>query len=50
MGKIEKLKEVNTTLKKILVDMETQMFIQNINVEDNKKIKEPQQKLGVELK
>jgi copper chaperone CopZ len=49
MGKIEKLKEVNATLKKILVDMETRIFVENINVGEKKKIKEPEQKVGVEL-
>jgi hypothetical protein len=50
MGKIEKLKEVNTTLKKILIDMETRIFVENINIEDHKKIKEPQPKVSIELK
>ena len=49
MEKIEKLKEVNATLKKILADMETRIFIENINVKDNKKITESQQRVGIEL-
>jgi hypothetical protein len=50
MGKIEKLKEVNATLKKILIDMETRIFVENINIEDHKSVKEPKQKVAVELK
>lgn len=50
MGKIEKLKEVNATLKKILIDIETYIFVENINVEDNTKIKEPEHSIIVEPK
>lgn len=50
MDKIEKLKEVNATLKKILIDMETRIFVENINVEENKKINEPKQKVAIVLK
>jgi len=39
MGKIEKLKEVNVRIKNILIDLETYIFIGNINI-DNKIIKE----------
>jgi len=49
MTKLEKLKEVNATLKKILIDMETRIFVENINIEDNKKLKEQQQKVSVKL-
>jgi hypothetical protein len=49
MTKLEKLKEVNATLKKILIETETRIFIENINVEDVKTVKEPQQKVSVEL-
>jgi hypothetical protein len=49
MTKIEKLKEVNTTLKKILIDMETRIFVENIDVEDRKRVNEPQQKVAVKL-
>ena len=49
MEKIEKLKEVNATLKKILIELETRIFIENINVDGNKKITESQRKVGVEL-
>jgi hypothetical protein len=31
IGKIEKLKEVNKNLKKLLIQMETRMFIENIS-------------------
>ncbi len=34
MGKIEKLKEVNENLKNLLIQMETRMFIENINVSE----------------
>ena len=50
MGKIEKLKEVNANLKKILADMETRIFIENINIEDTKKSKEHKLKAIVEPK
>lgn len=50
MGKIEKLKEVNANLKKILADLETRIFIEKIGVEKNKKITQPQQRVVVELK
>ena len=50
MNKIEKLKEVNTALKKILIDMETRIFVENIDIEKNKKISQSQQKVAVELK
>ena len=49
MEKIEKLKEVNATLKKILADMETRIFIENISAEDRNKLAESQHKVGVEL-
>jgi hypothetical protein len=50
MSKIEKLKEVNANLKKILADIETRIFIENINIEDNKKIKEDKIKVIAEPK
>lgn len=31
MGKIEKLKEINLTIKNILIELETYIFIENIN-------------------
>jgi len=33
-GKIEKLREVNETLKNLLIQMETRIFVENINVEN----------------
>lgn len=48
MNKIEKLREVNATIKKILIEIETHMFIENINVERSKK-SVMQQKAEVEL-
>lgn len=48
--KIDKLKEVNATLNKILIQMETRIFVENINVEENKKLKEPIIKPCIDLK
>jgi len=31
--KLEKLKEVNATLKELLIKLETHMFLENINVD-----------------
>lgn len=31
--KLEKLKEVNATLKELLIKLETHMFVENINVD-----------------
>lgn len=50
MDKIEKLKEVNANLKKILADMETRIFVESINIEDTKKSKEQKLKVIVEPK
>jgi hypothetical protein len=50
MNKIEKLREVNATLKKILINMETRIFIEDINVENHKKAKESKPKVVIELK
>lgn len=50
MGKIEKLREVNATLKNILIDLETRIFVENMGVNDNKKIKEEELMVAVELK
>jgi hypothetical protein len=36
MNKFEKLKEVNAMLKRILINMETYIFIENINIDKNK--------------
>ncbi len=48
MGKLEKLKEINKTLKKILIDMETRIFIEADDAEKNKKIKESKPKAIIE--
>jgi hypothetical protein len=50
MNKIDKLKEVNATIKKIIIDMETRIFVENINIEDHKKAKESKSKVTIELK
>jgi len=49
MGKIDKLKEVNETLKSILINLETKIFVENMDIDDSQKIKE-QPKVIVELK
>jgi hypothetical protein len=49
MGKIEKLREVNATIKNILIDLETRIFVENMNTDDSKKIKKEELKV-VELK
>jgi hypothetical protein len=38
IGKLEKLKEVNETLKNLLIQMETRIFIENINVDNANQI------------
>jgi len=50
MEKLEKLKEINAVLKAILIDLETYIFIENINIENINKdnVKEP--KVVVEIK
>jgi hypothetical protein len=48
--KIDKLKEVNATLDRILIQMETHIFVENINVEENKKLKELKAEVDIELK
>ena len=50
MTKLEKLKEVNANIKKLIIDLETRIFVENINIEEHKGIKEPQKKVAVELK
>lgn len=40
MNKIEKLKEVNATIKNMLIDLETRIFVENMDIDENKKIKE----------
>jgi len=36
MNKINKLKEVNTKIKKIIGELETSIFVQKINIHNNK--------------
>ena len=40
MGKIEKLKEVNKTIKNMCVDLETKIFVEDMDVDDERIIKE----------
>lgn len=47
--KIEKLKEVNNQLNEILSKLETRMFIENINNYNDKKLKESQPKMVINL-
>jgi len=48
--KLEKLKEVNLQLTNVLNELETLMFIKNIDVDNKKQIKEEQSKVVLELK
>ena len=50
MTKLEKLREINATLNDILIKKETYIFVENIDTDDKKKIKEPQPKVVVEIK
>jgi hypothetical protein len=50
MTKLEKLREVCNTLDDIIIKKETYIFVENINVDDKKKIKEPQPNVVVEIK
>lgn len=50
MTKLEKLREICTTLDDLIIKKETYIFVENINVDNDKKIKEPQPKLIVESK
>lgn len=45
MGKIEKLKEINLNIKNILIDLETYIFIENININEDNIIKEYEPKV-----
>jgi len=42
MEKIEKLKEVNKTIKNICVDLETKIFVEDMDVVDDRIMKEYQ--------
>jgi hypothetical protein len=48
--KLEKLKEVNLQLTNVLNELETLMFIKNIDGSNKKEIKEEQPKVVLELK
>jgi hypothetical protein len=48
--KLDKLKEVNMMLTEVLSKLETQIFIEGIDNTTNKKIKDEQPKVMVELK
>jgi len=50
MNKLDKLKEVNANLKEILIKLEGHIFVENINVEDNKKRIQVSPKVIVETK
>jgi hypothetical protein len=45
MGKINKLKEINKKISRILNDLETDIFIKNIDIENNRIIKKYNQTL-----
>jgi len=48
--KLEKLKEVNSQLTNVLNQLETLMFIKNIDSGNKKEIKEEQSKVVLEIK
>ena len=48
--KLEKLREVNMQLKSILSELETKMFIENINDTKSKMAKEEQPKVVMQIK
>jgi len=50
MEKLEKLKEINAVLKAILIDLETYIFIENINIENINKDNVRKQKVVVGIK
>ena len=50
MEKLEKLKEINAVLKTILIDLETYIFIENINIESINKRNINESKVVVEIK
>ena len=45
MEKIKKLKEINLTIKNILIELETYIFIENININDDRIINKYQTKV-----
>jgi hypothetical protein len=36
--KLDKLKEVNSTLKELLIKLETHIFVENISIDNSRKI------------
>lgn len=51
MNKLEKLREICTTLDDIIIKKETYIFVENINTDKKNEIKEPQpKKLMVDIK
>jgi hypothetical protein len=51
MNKLEKLREICNTLDDIIIKKETYIFVENINTDGKKEIKEPQpKKVMVEIK
>lgn len=45
MDKIKKLKEINVTINNILIDLETYIFIEKININEDRIIKDYEPKL-----
>lgn len=41
MEKIEKLKELNKTITEICVDLETRIFVEDMDDEDDEAVKDP---------
>ena len=50
MKKLEKLREINAILKIILIDLETYIFIENINIGDMNKTNKNELEVIVETK
>jgi len=48
--KLDKLKEVNTTLNELLIKLETYIFVENITIDNSSKTKERKSEHLVELK
>jgi len=50
MGKLEKLKEVNETIKNKIIELETHIFIENAYSNDNNKIRNNELNVAFETK
>jgi hypothetical protein len=50
MGKLEKLREVNATLKTILIELETRIFIENADIDIVKNNKNNKVSKHIEIK